>query len=317
MPRPDLAPVPRPQAAPVAYAAAPGGGRARWRPQTTAAWLFIAPSLLLFAVFAFAPIAISVVLSFQDVAVFGGGRWTGVRNYTELVTKPLFWTSVKNTVVFTVGTVPTSTAAGLVLAVLLNRRLPGRGLIRSLYFLPMVVSGVAVSLVMAWIFNADNGIANAALEELGLPRIGWLSSPDWAMVTLVLAVVWGRIGFCMVTYLAALQNINPSLLEAGEIDGAGPWRRFTQIVWPLLAPTTLLLVVLNVVFSIQAFDVIYVLTGGGPGFATTVLVQYVFRSAFTDGRMGYASAIGVVLVLALLGLTVLRNRLAKRSEEFL
>ncbi|MEJ3653219.1 sugar ABC transporter permease [Actinomycetes bacterium KLBMP 9759] len=288
----------------------------RRHPQLAAPWLFIAPSLALFTVFAFAPIAISVVLSFQDVAVFGGGRFTGVDNYTEAVTTPLFWTSVQNTVVFTLGTVPTSTAIGLLLAVLLNRRLPGRGLIRGLYFLPMVVSGVAVSLVMAWIFNADNGIANAALEELGLPRIGWLSSPNWAMVTLVLAVVWGRIGFCMVTYLAALQNINPALLEAAEIDGAGSWRRFTQVVWPLLAPTTLLLVVLNVVFSIQAFDVIYVLTGGGPGFATTALVQYVFRSAFTDGRMGYASAIGVVLVLALLGLTLVRNRLARRSEEF-
>jgi multiple sugar transport system permease protein len=316
MPRPDLAPAP------------PGAGSAprreprerrpqarTWRPQAAAPWLFIAPGLALFTVFAFAPIAISVVLSFQDVAVFGGGQFAGVDNYTELVTTPLFWTSVQNTLVFTLGTVPTSTAIGLLLAVLLNRRLPGRGLIRSLYFLPMVVSGVAVSLVMAWIFNADNGIANAALEELGLPRVGWLSSPDWAMVTLVLAVVWGRIGFCMVTYLAALQNINPTLLEAAEIDGAGPWRRFTQIVWPLLAPTTLL-VVLNVVFSIQAFDVIYVLTGGGPGFATTVLVQYVFRAAFTDGRMGYASAIGVVLVLALQGLTLLRNRLARRSEEF-
>jgi multiple sugar transport system permease protein len=270
---------------------------------------------VLFAVFAFAPIAISVVLSFQDVAVFGGGRFAGLHNYTELVTTPLFWTTVRNTVVFTLGTVPTSTAIGLLLAVLLNRRLPGRGLIRSLYFLPMVISGVAVSLVMAWIFNADNGIANAALQQLGLPRIGWLSSPNWAMITLVLAVVWGRIGFCMVTYLAALQNINPALLEAAEIDGAGPWSRFTRIVWPLLMPTTSLLVVLNVVFSIQAFDVIYVLTGGGPGFATTVLVQYVFRAAFTDGRMGYASAIGVVLVLALLALTLLRNRLARRTED--
>lgn len=315
MPRPDLAPAPVVPAPTGERAVAGGGRRRRWRAQTAAPWLFVAPSLLLFAAFAFAPIAISVVLSFQDVAVFGGGRWAGTANYTELISKQLFWTSVQNTVVFTVGTVPTSTAIGLVLAVLLNRRLPGRGLIRSLYFLPMVVSGVAVSLVMAWIFNADNGIANAALTQLGLPRVGWLSSPSWAMVTLVLAVVWGRIGFCMVTYLAALQNINPALLEAAQIDGAGPWRRFTQIVWPLLAPTTRLLVVLNVVFSIQAFDVIYVLTGGGPGFATTVLVQYVFRAAFTDGRMGYASAIGVVLVLALLALTLVRNRLAKRDED--
>lgn len=281
-----------------------------------APWAFIAPSLLLFTVFAFAPIVVAVVLSFLDVETFGGGTFVGLENYQQMFSKALFWTSVKNTVIFTIGTVPTSAALGLLLAVLLNRRLPGRGLLRSLYFLPMVVSGVAVSLVMAWIFNDDNGIANATLQQFGLPRIGWLSSPSWAMVTLILAVVWGRIGFCMVTYLAALQGINPTLMEAAQIDGASTWQRFTQITWPLLSPTTYLLLVLNVVFSLQAFDIIYVMTGGGPGFATTVLVQYIFRSAFTDGHLGYACAIGVVLVVALLLLTALRNRLARHTEDF-
>jgi multiple sugar transport system permease protein len=288
--------------------------RAGGREPRVAPWVFITPSLILFAVFAFAPIAVAVVLSFEDVQVFGGGTFVGLDNYQAMITKPLFWTSVKNTVVFTLGTVPTSAGLGLLLAILLNRRLPGRGIIRSLYFLPMVVSGVAVSLVMVWIFNDDNGIVNAFLQTLGLPRIGWLSSPSWAMVTVVIAVVWGRIGFCMVTYLASLQGVNPSLLEAAEIDGANSWRRFTQIIWPLLSPTTYLLLVLNVVFSLQAFDIIYVMTGGGPGFSTTVLVQYIFRSAFTDGNMGYASAVGVVLVAALLLLTVIRNRLARRSD---
>jgi multiple sugar transport system permease protein len=280
-----------------------------------APWVFITPSLILFAVFAFAPIAVAVVLSFQDVQVFGGGTFVGLDNYQAMFDKTLFWTSVKNTVVFTLGTVPTSAALGLLLAILLNRKLPGRGVIRSLYFLPMVVSGVAVSLVMVWIFNDDNGIVNAFLQATGLPRIGWLSSPNWAMVTVVVAVVWGRIGFCMVTYLASLQGVNPSLLEAAEIDGADSWKRFTQIIWPLLSPTTYLLLVLNIVFSLQAFDIIYVMTGGGPGFSTTVLVQYIFRSAFTDGNMGYASAVGVVLVAALLLLTVVRNRLSRRSED--
>ena len=265
--------------------------------------------------FAFGPIIVSVVLSFQDVQTFGGGTWVGLKNYTDIPSDSVFWTSAWNTLVFTIGTVPTSAAIGLLLAVLLNRKLPGRGLIRSLYFLPMVVSGVAVSLVMAWIFNADNGIANAALQALGLPRITWLSSPNWAMFTVIITVVWGRIGFCMVTYLAALQNINPSVLEAASVDGAGAGKRFSNIVWPLLRPTTYILIVLNVVFSIQAFDVIYVLTGGGPGFSTTVLVQYIFRAAFTQGNMGYASAVGVLLVLTLLVLTLVRNRLAKRSEE--
>src|SRR6185312_603546 len=132
-----------------------------------APWVFVSPSLILFTVFAFAPIAVAVVLSFQNVQVFGGGTWVGVDNYSNMLGNGLFWTSVRNTVVFTVGTVPTSAALGLVLAIMLNRRLPGRGLIRSLYFLPMVVSGVAVSLVMVWIFNDDNGIVNAFLQATG------------------------------------------------------------------------------------------------------------------------------------------------------
>ena len=280
-----------------------------------APWVFISPSLVLFTLFAFAPIAAAVVLSFENVQVFGGGSWVGLRNYQTMMTSHLFWTSVWNTVVFTLGTVPTSTALGLLLAVMLNRKLPGRGIIRSLYFLPMVVSGVAVSLVMVWMFNSDGGIVDAFLQEVGLPRINWLSSPSWAMLTVILAVVWGRIGFCMVTYLAALQGINPSLLEAAQIDGAGSWRRFASITWPLLNPTTYLLIVLNIVFSLQAFDVIYVMTGGGPGFSTTVLIQYIFRSAFTDGKMGYASAVGVFLVVALLVLTVLRSRFSRRMED--
>lgn len=285
----------------------------RRRSPRLAPWAFISPSLVLFALFAFAPIAASFVLSFQDVAVFGGGRWIGTENYRTIVHTELFWTSVKNTAIFTLGTVPTSAGIGLLLAVLLNRRLPGRALIRTLYFLPMVVSGVAVSLIMAWIFNGDNGVANAVLRGLGLPAAGWLTSPGWAMATIIIAVVWGRIGFCMVTYLAALQSISPTLLEAAEMDGAGRWRRFTAVVWPLLGPTTYLLLVLNVVFSIQAFDIIYVLTGGGPGFSTVLLVQYIFRSAFTDGRMGYASAVGVILTLILLALTAVRNVLSRRS----
>jgi|SRR5664280_12449 len=278
-------------------------------------WLFIAPSLVLFSIFAFAPIVVAVVLSFQDVQTFGGGQWIGLQNYSHAVTVQLFWQSVKNTLVFTLGTVPTSALIGLVLAVLLNRRLPGRGLLRSLYFLPMVVSGVAVSLIFTWMFNTDSGIVNSVITQLGGPRVNWLTTPRSAMATVVAAVVWGRIGFCMVVYLAALQNISSTIVEAAEVDGASRWHIFTHITWPLLLPTTYMLLVLNMIFSIQAFDVIYVMTGGGPGFSTTVLVQYIFRSAFTDGKMGYASAIGVILIVTLLLLSVLRNHLGKRAEE--
>jgi len=280
-----------------------------------APYLFLSPALALFAVFAFVPLGYAVVLSFQDVPVFGDGQWNGVDNYTRLAADPLFWQSLRTTLVFTVATVPTSMALGLLLAVLLNRPLPGRALLRSLYFLPMVVSGVVVALVMGWIFDGDVGVLDNVLHAFGMGRVPWLTSPSWAMVTLSAAIVWGRIGFCMVIYLAALQAVPPSLVEASTLDGASRWQQFRFVTFPQLRPTTFMLLVVNVIFSLQVFDVIYVLTGGGPGFATTVLLQAIFRAAFTDGEMGYAGAIGMVLTVLLLVFTLLQWLASRRREE--
>ena len=283
--------------------------------RAVAPYLFLSPALALFGVFAFVPLGYSVALSFQDVPVFGGGEWIGAHNYARLAGDPVFWRSLRNTVVFTVGTVPTSMAIGLLLAVLLDRRLPARTLLRSSYFLPFVVSGVVVALVIGWIFNDDLGVLNNLLHAIGLPRVAWITSPSWAMFTLVVAIVWGRIGFCMVIYLAALQAIPAHLTEASTLDGAGPWQRFRWVTFPLLRPTTFMLLVINVIFSLQVFDVVYVLTGGGPGFATTVLIQAIFRAAFTQGELGYASAIGVVLTVLLLVFTLLQWRAARSRAE--
>ena len=282
--------------------------RPRWAP-----WLFISPSMVLYTVFAFVPIGWMLVLSFQDVAQFGGGEWIGVDNYTRMVQDPLFWQSLKITAIFTIGTVPVSMAIGLMLAIALNRPLPGRAILRTAYFLPIVVSGVVTSLIMAWIFNGDYGVVNNGLSTLGLDRIAWLTSPNLAMLTLIVAVVWTRIGLCMVVYLAALQDIPTDLHEAASLDGAGSWQTFSRIVLPLLSPTTFLLFVINVIFSLHAFDIIFVMTGGGPGFATTVLLQYIFESAFTNGELGYASALSVVLTLILLLLAAVRRQ-SERAE---
>jgi multiple sugar transport system permease protein len=288
----------------------------RWA-SGAAPYAFISPALLLFAVFAFVPLGYSVVLSFQDVPVFGGGTWIGADNYTRMVDDPVFWQSLRNTLVFTVATVPTSMLLGLLLAVLLNRDMPGRTVLRSIYFLPLVVSGVVVGLVMGWIFNGDFGVLNNMLHAVGLPRVQWLTSPSWAMVTLVLAIVWGRIGFCMVIYLAALQAVPAALVEAATLDGAGRWQQFRSVTFPLLQPTTFMLLVVNVIFSLQVFDVVYLLTGGGPGFSTTVLIQAIFRAAFTQGEMGYASAIGMVLTGVLLLFTLVYWRASRSQEEAL
>jgi multiple sugar transport system permease protein len=281
-------------------------------------YAFIGPAGVLFLAFSLVPIVIAIALSLRDSSTsITDGGWIGAGNFTAMTGDPLIATALRNTLVFTLGTVPTSMAIGLALAVALNRPLPGRGVFRALFFVPMVAAGVVVGVVMSWIFNGDYGVVNNLLEALGLGRLPWLTAPGWAMATLVIVVVWTRIGFCMVIYLGALQSVPAELKEAAAIDGASRWARFRTITWPLLRPTTSILVILNVVFSLQAFDVIYVMTGGGPGFSTTVLIQYVFRTAFIDARMGYAAALGLVLVAILLVFTLLRQRANRKAEEVL
>lgn len=310
---------------PVADSATSDSGRSPRRRRRRRLWLrlrvtpyaFLSPSFILLGFFAFAPLVVSVWLSFQSTTIIAGGHFVGGANYSTMVHQSLFWTSLKNTLIFTIGTVPTSMAFGLLLAVLLNRRLPGVGLIRSLYFLPVVVSGVAVSMIMGWIFNGDYGIVDNLLIEFGIKPIPWLNQPHWAMFTLVVAVLWSRFGFCMIVYLAALQSIPQALVEASKLDGAGAWKHFWYITFPLLRPTTFLLLILNVVYSLQAFDVIYVLTGGGPGFATTVFIEYIFNEAFTDGKTALASAMGVVFTLLLVVFTYTRYRTQPKEEKLL
>lgn len=278
-------------------------------------YLFLLPSGTLFLAFSLIPIGAAFWFSFNTGALAVNPRFVGLDNYEKIVQDELFWTALRNTGVFTLGTVPTSMAVGLLLALLLNRPMPGRVILRTLFFAPMVASGVGVAVVMSWIFNYDYGVVDNAIEALGGSRIPWLTSPNLAMVTVVLAVLWSRIGFCMVLYLAALQAVPETLNEAATLDGAGPWKRFRYVTLPLLSPTTFFLLIINVVFSLQVFDLLFVLTGGGPGFATTVLVQYVFRTAFAQGNMGYASAIGVIFTLMLIAFTLLRYRSSRNSED--
>ena len=288
--------------------------RPHWRKQVVP-YAFLLPSAVLFLLFGLIPIGAAVAFSTLTGSVTVSPEFVGVDNYTRLFTDPLLWESLGNTAVFTLGTVPVAMALGLFLATVLNRPLPGRAVFRTLLFAPMVASGVGVAVIMSWIFNGDFGVINNGLEALGVPRVPWLTSTSWAMPTVILAVLWSRVGFCMVLYLAALQNVPESLMEAAELDGANPWQRFRNVTWPLLAPTTFFLLIVNVVFSLQVFDLLFVLTGGGPGFATTVLIQFVYRAAFAQGDMGYASAGGVVLALILVIFTLLRFRVGRRTED--
>jgi multiple sugar transport system permease protein len=278
-------------------------------------YLFIAPNIALFTAFSFMPLIYAVYISLHDWGLIGEPSFIGLRNYLRLWQDPLFWRSLANTLLYAAGTVPTAMAIGLLLALALNRRLPARALLRSLYFLPLVVSAVATGTIAAWIFNDNYGVLNALLACLGGPRIAWLSSPYWALPSLILTTLWVRVGFCMVVYLAALQSIPQMYYEAARIDGASALTQFRHITLPLLKPAMFLLLVLSVIYSFHVFDLIYVMTGGGPGFSTMMLVQYIFRSAFVTSEMGYASAVGVALYGLILGFTILQWRASRQAAN--
>ncbi len=288
-------------------------GPGRWRRRLTP-YLFLTPNLLVFTTFLFIPIGAAIFISFQKRGILDDGEWVGLKNYVDMAQDPLFWQSLGHTIAFTVGTVPTSMALGLLLAVMLNRRLPGRTVLRSIYFIPVVIAGVIVALIWSWIFDTTNGVLDGFLGKLHLAPVPWTSSQTFAMPSLVIATVWVRLGFCMVVYLAGLQSIPATLHEAAIVDGAGGWSRFWHVTWPLLGPTTFLLLIINVIFSFQVFDLIYVMTGGGPGFSTTVFVEYIYRAAFMQFQMGYASALGVVLFMLCLAFTAIQWRLGRQGE---
>ncbi len=275
-------------------------------------WLFLAPHLSLFSVFIFMPVLAIFVLSLFNWNLLGGHRFIGFSNYAELWSDRQFWHALSNTLLFTAVIVPTTMAIGLALALALNRPIPGRNFFRAAMYLPTVISSVVSAIIAAWIFDDHYGILNASLAALGLGRVPWLSSTHFAMPTIMLTTLWLRIGLCMVVYLAALQDVPKELLDAADLDGASSWSRFRYIIWPLLRPSTNFLLLTNLIYGLHVFDLIYVMTGGGPAFSTTVMVQYIFDAAFEEQRQGYASAIAVTLCLILISITSLALLRRKR-----
>ena len=266
-------------------------------------WLFLAPHLSLFIVFIFLPILAIFSLSLFNWNLLGDHRFIGLANYAEILHDREFWRALRNTLVYAAAVVPLTMASGLGLALALNRPLPARGFFRAALYLPFVISSVASGVIAVWIFDEHYGILNAILASLGLPRVPWLSSPAYAMPSVIATTIWLRAGLCMVVYLAALQDVPRELLDAAELDGASAWSRFRYVVWPLLRPSTTFLLITNLIYSLHVFDLIYVMTFGGPAFSTTTLVQYLFDTAFEEQRQGYASAISVILFFILIALT--------------
>lgn len=291
-------------------------GRGRGTAARAEAWagaVLAGPAVVVFAVFMFVPLVLTAWFSLHEWGGFGPMTWVGLRNYTEMAGDPVFWTAFGNTVVFTVVSVPLGIAAGLGAALLLNRALPARGLLRGLVYVPVVVSGVAAGVIFLRLFDPIRGVLNQLAARVGLPQVDWQSDGSAALASIILVTVWQGVGFGMVVYLAALQGVPREVYEAASVDGAGRVRTFWSITWPLLAPTTFFLVVYSVILGFQAFDTVFVLTRGGPGNSTTFLVQYAYDQGFTQLRQGYAAALGVVIYVVVLALTAAQWRFTRRD----
>jgi multiple sugar transport system permease protein len=263
-----------------------------------AGWAFVAPALILIAVFFLIPIGWSLLLSLQADNLLGSSHYVGLANYRALTKDPVFRSAIGHTLLYTVIFVPVSVLGALAV------------------FIPLVTSTVATGIVFLWLLDPTFGLVNYVLHALGIRQQQFLQDPNEALYCIVAMTVWGWLGFDVIVYLAALQGIPEDLMEAAEIDGAGRWRRFRTIVVPLLSPATLFLVVWSTINALQLFDEIYVTTRGGPLGATTVLVYYLYQQAFQFFNAGYGSAIAYVLFLAILLVTLIQMWIGRRRVYY-
>lgn len=268
--------------------------------QAGSAYLFIAPALLILVLTLLLPAVLTVGMSFTNITFLRPTRWVGLQNYVTLLNDYRFHQAVWNTIVYTAGvTVPTM-FLGLLAAVAVNRRFPGRIAVRTIFYLPALTSLIACATVWLYLYEPHAGPLNGILTSLGLPRQLWLQNPDIALAALIVVSIWRDFGTAMVIYLAGLQDIPEDIYEAARIDNAGPLRIFFRITIPLLSSVTFYLLIILIVQSFQVFGLIYAMTGGGPLNATSTVVFQMYQTAFGFTKFGYASAMSTVLFFSIL-----------------
>ena len=277
---------------------------------------FLLPSLLPLVLFTIGPMAASVGISFLEWDLLTSPEWLGLGNYRELLGDSEFWAAVRHTLYFLVLYLPLVFVGGLGIALALNRGVRFIGLLRAMYFVPVVTSWVVVALMWKWLLNPGSGVVNTVLGVVGIDGPGWWTDPIWAMPAIVLATAWKDLGFVMVIFLAGLQSIPEDYHEAAMVDGASGWHRFRHITLPLLSPASFFVLTISLINGFQVFDQVFVMTGGGPAGSTTVLVQQVYTNAFRYSEMGYAAAMSWVLFLIIIVVTAVQFRAQDRWVHY-
>ncbi len=281
------------------------------------AYCFLLPNLIGFLVFTLIPVVAALGLSFMRWDSYNPTQFVGLQNFRIMLRDSSFRISFWNTIYFTCATVPLTVIVSLVLALALDKGLKGLSVFRAIHFFPHIASTVAVAVVWQFLYNADMGPINMFLKTMGVtdpPR--WTASVTWAMPAVIIMGVWKSAGYYMIMFLAGLQGIPNHLYEAATIDGANGWHRFRYVTLPLLTPTLFFVIIMNLIYSFKVFDQIYIMTQGGPGRATSVLVYYIYVQAFVNQNFGYASAMAFVLFLILLVITIVQFRLQEKWVQF-
>ena len=285
------------------------------RKNTMIAWSFIAPNFIGFLIFTLVPVVFSLILAFMKWDSFSTPEFVGLQNFTRMLSDDTFWLSLKNTFLYTIGVVPLTLVCSLGLAILLNQKIKGVKFFRTAFFFPYVTSLVAIAVVWSMLFHPTMGPINQFLRVVIENPPGWLSSSDWALTAIIIVSVWRGMGYYMILYLAGLQGISKELYEAAAMDGANKWKQFIHITVPALRPTTFFVTIMLVINCFKIFDLVQVMTDGGPGRATNVLVYQVYSEAFVKFNFGYASAIAMVLFVIVLVITVIQFKWNQIREK--
>lgn len=279
--------------------------------------IFLAPSILVFSIFIFLPLGLTFLLSMTKWNLIAAERpFVGPENFIKLFHDPLFWKVFRNTAVFSIAVVVGAMSIGLVLAVLLNKKILGRTFYRTGIFLPYVTTPAAMALVWLWIFDAKYGLLNTLLSYAGLRGPEWIGSTRWALPAIIIMTIWRFVGYDMLIFIAGLQRIDRELIEAATVEGASGRTIFTRIVFPLLSPTTLFIAVTSLITMLQNFETVYIMTQGGPVNSTNMMVLYLYQNAFQFFEAGYASAVAVVLFFMMLALTAAQMGLSKKWVNY-
>lgn len=278
------------------------------------AYIFLIPTLIIFTLFLFIPLIYAFYISFHDWRIVGTPEFIGLKNYLDLFKDPIFITTIINTLVFSLS-VPFKVALALLFAVLLNQEIRGKGFYRAAFFFPTILSMVVVGIIWQWMFSANYGFINYFLSMIGLPTQSWLTSTSHSMLVVIFVSIWKGMGNNILLFLAGLQAIPSTTYEAASIDGANAIQKLLYITVPQLKSTTMFVFIITLIGSFKVFDLIYVLTGGGPGNSTKVMVQYIYEEAFQRFDMGYASAAAFIFFLILFILTLVQMKWFNGKEN--